>query len=65
MAEPHLISLTRPEIRALAERLFNRGMSKMGTDTPEQARDLRLAARVILVLHKEVAHNWTILVDGT
>jgi hypothetical protein len=65
MGEPHLISLTRPEIRALAERLFNRGMSKMGTDTPEQARDMRVAARVILVLHNEVARNWTILVDGT
>ena len=65
MADPHLISLTKPEIRALAERLFNRGISKMGTDTPEQARDLRLAARVILVLHNEVARNWTILVDGT
>ncbi len=65
MADPHLISLTKPEIRALAERLFNRGISKMGTDTPEQARDLRVASRVILVLHNEVARNWTILVDGT
>jgi hypothetical protein len=62
MAEPHLISLTREEIRALVERLFNRGISKIGTDTPEQARDLRLAARVILVFHTEIA---TILVDGT
>ncbi len=65
MAEPHLISLAKPDIRALAERLHNRGMSKMGTDTPEQARDLRIAARVILVLHSEVGRNWTILVDGT
>jgi len=65
MADPNLISLTKSEIRALAERLFNRGISKMGTDTPEQARDLRLAARVILVLHNEVGRNWTILVDGT
>jgi len=65
MAEPHLISLTKSEIRALAERLFNRGLSKMGTDTPEQARDLRLAARVMLVLHQEIGRNWTILVDGT
>jgi hypothetical protein len=65
MADPNLITLTKPEIRALAERLFNRGISKMGTDTPEQARDLRLAARAILVLHNEVGRNWTILVDGT
>ncbi len=65
MADPNLITLTKSEIRALAERLFNRGNSKMGTDAPEQARDLRLAARVILVLHNEVGRNWTILVDGT
>jgi hypothetical protein len=36
MAEPHLVSLTRPEIRALAERLFNRGISKMGTQHPSR-----------------------------
>ena len=65
MAEPHLISLTRPEIRALSERLFNRGSSKMGADTPEQARDLRLAARVIWVLCLEVDRHQAILVDGT
>jgi hypothetical protein len=65
MAEPHLISLTRPEIRALSERLFNRGVSKMGTDTPEQARDLRLAAWVIWVLCLEVDRHQAILVDGT
>jgi hypothetical protein len=65
MADPNLISLRRPEIRALAERLVNRGISKMGTDTPEQARDLRLAARVLWVLCLEVDRYQAILVDGT
>jgi hypothetical protein len=65
MADPKLITLTTPEIRVLAERLFNRGISKMGTDTPEQARDLRLAARVIWVLCLEVGDNRSILVEGT
>jgi hypothetical protein len=57
MADPNIITLTIPETRALADRLFNRGISKMGTDTPEQARDLRLAARVIWVLCLEVDLN--------
>ena len=35
MADPNLITLTQPEIRALAERLFSRGISKMSTDTAE------------------------------
>ena len=64
MADPKLITLTTPEIRTLAERLFNRGISKMGTDTPEQARDLRLAARVIWVLCLDV-DNRSILIEGT
>ncbi len=65
MADPNLISLTKSEIRALAERLFNRGISKISTDTPEQARELRLAARVMWVLCLEVGSNLTFLVDGT
>jgi hypothetical protein len=65
MADANLITLTKPEIRALAERLFNRGISKIATDTPEQARELRLAARVIWVLCLEVGSNLTFLVDGT
>jgi hypothetical protein len=64
MADPNLITLTQPEMRALAERLFSRGISKMSTDTPEQARDLRLAARVIWVLCLEIDLNRTIRVDG-
>jgi hypothetical protein len=65
MADANLITLTRSDIRALAERLSNRGVSTLGADTPEQARDLRVAARVMWVLCLEVGSNISILVDGT
>jgi hypothetical protein len=64
MADPNLITLTIPEIHALGERLFNRGISRMTTDAPEQARDLRLAARVIWVLCLELARDRSIRVEG-
>jgi hypothetical protein len=64
MPDPIFITLTVPEIHALGERLFNRGISRITTDTPEQARDVRLAARVIWVLCLELARDRSIRVEG-
>ena len=64
MADPNLITLTVPEIHALGERLFNRGISRISTETPEHARDLRMAARVIWVLCLELARDRSIRVEG-
>ena len=54
MAEPNLLEFTVPEIQSLGERLFARGISKLTTDTPEQARDLRIAARLLWTLCVEL-----------
>lgn len=40
-------SLSQQELRALAGRLEARAESKISTSEPEQASDLRLAAKVI------------------
>ena len=63
MADPTMIAFTVPELHAFGERLYVRGISRMATDSPEQARDLRIAARLIWVLAIEAAR--TIRIDGT
>jgi hypothetical protein len=64
MADPSIVEFTVPEIGALGERLFARGISKLTTDTPEQARDLRIAARLIWVLCLEVGAERVLRVEG-
>ncbi len=64
MADPAFIMLTVPEARLLGERLYARGISKMSTDAPAQARDLRIAARLIWVLCLEVGAERVLRVEG-
>jgi hypothetical protein len=61
---PKLLQLTVPEIQALGERLYARGISKLATDTPEQARDLRIAARLIWTLCVEIGVGRIVRVEG-
>jgi len=50
MASNTLSLLTVDEVRALANRLNNRAQSPLGTDAPETARDMCLAAKVLRAL---------------
>jgi len=74
---PNTTSLTTSELGALADRIFARSISRLAIDTPEQARDLRVASRAIRALLHEVdkaasitgdlahtLHNLRITVDG-
>jgi hypothetical protein len=64
MADPNIITLTVPEVGALGERLFARGISKLAADTPEQARDLRIAARLIWTLCVEIGATRVLRIEG-
>jgi hypothetical protein len=64
MADPHTITMTVPEVGALGERLYARGISKMNMDTPAQARDLRIAARLLWLLGVEVGVERVLRVEG-
>ena len=46
--------LTSAELGALADRLFARGVSKLGISTEDQSRDLRVASRALRALLSEV-----------
>jgi hypothetical protein len=39
ISDPNITTLTVREVNALAGRLYSRGISKLATDPPEQARD--------------------------
>jgi hypothetical protein len=43
-------------IQSLADRLLNRGLSKLSDDRPEHADDLRLAAKVIRAMARSFGH---------
>jgi hypothetical protein len=64
MADPSIIILTLREVNALADRLYSRGVSKLATDTPEQARDLRIAARLLWLLGPELGATRVLSVAG-
>jgi hypothetical protein len=51
------------EVNALANRLMNRGATRL-TDQPEQQNDLRLAARVIRALVRSFNHADVVAVNG-
>jgi hypothetical protein len=55
MADPAMVTLTTArEIASLADRLYSCGISKLSTESPEVARDLRIASRVIRVLAADI-----------
>jgi len=57
-------TMTVSEIHSLVDRLLSRGVTKLSNQEPEQQADLRLAARVIRALLRNVNHSDTITVNG-
>jgi hypothetical protein len=57
MAEDHITTLSKNEIVQLAARLLARADSKLIADQPQQAHDLRLAVRVLLVKIGEMGND--------
>jgi uncharacterized protein YifE (UPF0438 family) len=47
MADPSHTTLSSSELGALTDRLYSRGISKIGEFTVEQSRDLRIASQAI------------------
>jgi hypothetical protein len=47
--------VTTEEIRSLAKRIRNRGMSRRGVDTDKERRDLVMVAQVVEVFMREIA----------
>jgi hypothetical protein len=77
MADPSHTTLSSSELGALADRLYSRGISKIGEFTVEQSRDLRIASRAIRELLSQIdraasisgdlahtLHNLRISVEG-
>jgi hypothetical protein len=65
MADPHTtLTLTYREIHSLADRLYSRGSSKLAVDPPEQARDLRVAARLLWRFGQEMGAGRVLYVAG-
>ena len=62
MAEAKTITI--PEIRSLADRLLSRGVSKLSDDRPEQAGDLRLAAKVIRAMARSFGHADVVILEN-
>ncbi len=54
MPDSKSTTMTPNEVQLLADRLYARGVSKIGVDTAEQASDLRVASRVIRGLLHEL-----------
>jgi hypothetical protein len=61
---PQSITFTCREIHSLADRLFSRGASKP-TLPPEQARDLRIAARLLWRFGAELSAGRVLCVDDS
>jgi hypothetical protein len=60
LGKRHPEIMTLPELASLCERLQARAVSKMMDDRPEQAVDLRTAAKVISALLKNGTINQSV-----
>jgi len=56
--------LTVSEVHSLADRLWSRALSMLGTDTVEQQRDLRTASRVIRALLRNLNSSDTVIIEN-
>jgi len=63
MADSNAITLIASDLQALADRLFARGSSRLRSNQPDAAGDMRLAAGVIRALVPALAPGETIVVD--
>jgi hypothetical protein len=61
---PRPITMRIDEIHSLADRLLNRGLTKLTNAEPEQQNDLRLAARVIRTLVRSFAPGDVLTLNG-
>jgi len=58
------VTLKLAEIHSLADRLLSRGVTKLSNQEPEQQSDLRLAAKVIRALARNVNHSDVVTLEG-
>jgi hypothetical protein len=63
MTGPSTISVTAREARAVADRLYSRAISALGTDTKRQRGDLKLASRLLRILLRDYSDREHIEVD--
>jgi hypothetical protein len=58
------LTYTYREVHHLADKLYSRGSSKLAVEPPEQARDLRVAARLLWRFGQEMGAGRVLYVAG-